>query len=99
MTIRRSVDIAAINRDLDNFKAGLEVMSPGAFTRALTLDEAIEMMLDDIEQSARVYDLKSDKCDAFREVHALLFDMMRRANPELENEIVQLIAIGEGADA
>lgn len=57
--------------------------------------EAIVAMMDSIEGIARGQDLRVHFCDFTREVEALLFDMMRRENPEFAGEIEQMIALGQ----
>lgn len=82
MTIRRHVDLAAINTDYTHFLTGCETAPSGMFGRALDVrDRIIGYCVDEIDRTARAAGLESCVSDGIREIEILMFDMLRTKNP------------------
>lgn len=96
MTIRRNVDLNAINRDYDAFQFALSELSRSAFPFARRVQEVVTNSIDELELIASVQAVRIDRCDRIREVEALTFDMIRLTNPD--SEIEQVIKIGHDLD-
>jgi hypothetical protein len=93
MTIRRHVDLAAIDTDYAHFLNGCETAPPGMFGRALDVrDRIIGYCVDEVVRTAGAAGLESCVSDGIREIEILMFDMLRTKNPL--GEIAGAIAFG-----
>jgi len=99
MTIRRNVNIAAINDDFMAFERGLEVAPAGvALMKGNDIrDRVLGYSADMFLASAKRNELTTCNCDGIREIEALMFDMLRWQNPECG--IDELIALGRAEEA
>jgi hypothetical protein len=98
MTIRRNVNIAAINDDFMAFERGLSA-APAGFdlNKAEDIrDRVLGYSADTFLAVAKRNGLKTCNCDGIREIEALMFDMIRRQNPDCGIE--SLIAIGRAEE-
>lgn len=87
MTIRRSVDLSAINRDYTLFLDGCEAAPEGMFLQAKDVrDRIIGYGVDELLRTAKASGLETCACDGIREIEILMFDMLRRMNPTSEIE-------------
>lgn len=96
MTIRRNVDLNAINRDYDAFQFALSELPRPAFPFARRVQEVVTTSIDELEIVASVQEVRIDRCDRIRELEALTFDMIRYTN--YDSEIEQVIKIGHDLD-
>lgn len=96
MTIRRNVDINAINRDYSDFREALESLPGSLFLFSRRVLTIVDETIDGLELQASIREVPIDRCDRIREVEALTFDMIRRTNPD--GEIDQVIQIGRDLD-
>lgn len=95
MTIRRHVDLAAINSDYSDFLDGVEIAKAGVVPIAQNVADLIGDAADGIIREARALGLEVCNCDGIREIEILIFDMLLRKNPD--SEIATAITIGETA--
>lgn len=83
MTIRRHVDLAAINSDYIRFEAACEetpeLVKPVADTARILIGE----VCDDLLNIMKNIGLSVCNCDGIREIEVLMFDMLERSNPGL----------------
>lgn len=98
MTIRRHVDVAAINADYTLFLDACEAAPEGLFDRSKDIrDRVLGYGVDEFARVASGLGLKTCPCDGIREVEAMLFDMLRRLNPD--DEIESAIGFGKALEA
>jgi len=98
MTIRRSVDLAAINAEYTLFLDGCEAAPDRMFLQAKDIrDRVIGYCADEIVRVARASDIVACPCDGIREIEILMFDMVRRMNPV--SEIEGAIGLGRSLEA
>jgi hypothetical protein len=93
MTIRRNVDLAAINSTYTDFLDGVEIAKAGVVPVAQNVADMIGDAVDGIFRETRALGLKACNCDGLREIEALIFDMLLSQNPD--SEIATAILIGE----
>lgn len=94
MTIRRHVDLNAINSAYRDFQEACERAPLGMFEQARSVNDLIGETVDGLIARAHnsTAGIKVDNCDGIREIEALIFDMFRNKNPDSEIEA----AIGLG---
>lgn len=87
MTIRRHVDLSAINADYTLFLDGCDAAPDGMFLQAKDIrDRVIGYGVDELARTAKASDVVTCSCDGIREIEVLMFDMLRRMNPSSEIE-------------
>lgn len=87
MTIRRHIDIAAINIDYGYFLDATEKAPEGVFEQAKKIAEFIgDHATEFLAAGMDVQRLAVDNGDGIREIECLMFDMLRRKNPNSEIE-------------
>ena len=93
MTIRRNVDIAAINSDYGYFLTAVSDQNiPPAYDIFVQIMEEIGNSVDDFLRHCRFQNLETCNGDGIREIECLMFDMIRKKNPHLD--FAQVIAVG-----
>lgn len=99
MTIRRHVDLSALNDDLMAFERGIERAPAGPVLMKCEdiRDRVLGYSADTILGAAARNGLTACNCDGIREIEALMFDMIRRKNPD--SGIEELILLGREEDA
>jgi hypothetical protein len=97
MTIRRSVNIAEINKDFTYFLDGCENAPDGMFTQALDIrDRVLGYTADEFLRVATAADLMTCNSDGIREIEAMMFAMLREKNPN--SQIEQTIGLGKALE-
>ena len=97
MTIRRNVNIAAINSTYGQFLDGVETAKAGVVPIAQNVADMIGDAVDGILREARVLGLEACNCDGIREIEVMIFDMLLRKNPN--SQITAAIEIGSQSPA
>ena len=93
MTIRRHVDLSSINEDFMCFEVACSEAPEGMFLQAREIrDRVLGYSADEFLRVTKSNGLETDNCDGIREVEALMFDLVRKKNPDSEIEA----AIGLG---
>lgn len=86
MTIRRNVDLNAINQRYSAFEDGINAARRPTFDRPLEIAQFIAEQADTFLKEARALGLKTCNCDGIREIEALMFDMIDRMNEDCDIE-------------
>lgn len=94
MTIRRNLNLAAINDDYSDFLTATEHAPAGTFEQAKMIAEFIGNTVDDLIINGRERGLNICNCDGIREIEVLIFSMLSNKNPDSEIEAAR----GLGAD-
>lgn len=81
MTIRSSINAAELSRQLSNLEACAVDAVPGAYEDAKALNEFFAEVHAEISGRLKALGLKCDNCDRYREVEAVLYGMIKDANP------------------
>lgn len=92
MTIRRSVNIDAMNSDYTAFEEGVDSAPEGLFSFARNLKFEIGEACDDYLRAMTRIGAKVCNCDGIREIEVMMFAMIRDRNPD--SEITQVVGFG-----
>lgn len=86
MTIRSHIDAAALNSRLNHFQRGVEEAPEGSFIDAKAIaevfDDAMRALHNNLATGLAAHGLKVSNCDAFREIEAVAYGMLLRANED-----------------
>lgn len=93
MTIRRNVDLSAINDAYRYFETACERAPEGTFEFSKNILFMLGTQCDALLGSAKAMGVETCNCDGIREIEVLMFDMIRRKNEDI-NEIEQAIGLG-----
>lgn len=93
MTIRTALPCPA--KDYSNFRDGLEAAPAGLFEASRNLADAVERAMDEIDLIAATSSLRTDRCDQAFEFETIVWDYLRRCNPEIEGDVQAVIGLGE----
>ena len=94
MTIRRNLNLAAINDDFMDFEKACDLAPDGVLQQAKDIRAFIGEQADQLLSHAQRSGIKTCNCDGIREIEVLIFDMIRRKNPDSQIER----AVGIGGD-
>lgn len=100
MTIRRNVDITDINHDYMYFETAIENRTKDTDERMVDMLRIIGNACDQLLSEMQLIGLSTCNCDGIREIECLMFDMLRKNNPdsEIEKTIKDGIRIEEELD-
>ena len=82
MTIRRSIDAAALNRQLSNLEDCARNAPEGTYDEAKAAAEAISEIADSIMHKLSEAGFKVAGDDRMREIEAVIYGYLRDCNPE-----------------
>jgi len=95
MTIRSNVNLRALNTDFTYFLDACEAAPEGVFEEAKNIrDRVLGYSADELLRVCKSNDIGACNCDGIREVEIIMFDMVRRMNPDSQIES----AIGFGRE-
>jgi hypothetical protein len=81
MTIRRNVDIAALNTHFGNFEECIENAPAGTYEDEKLIRHLIGDCADRLMEGLKALGLDTPNCDQIREVEAVMYGYVRDANP------------------
>ncbi len=90
MTIRRNVNIDALNDRYNYLERCAEKAPDGTYALSKATVETIGEIADDIMRRVRALGLRANNCDGIREVEAVIYGYVADANPDSE------LRVGEG---
>ncbi len=92
MTIRRNINIEDALDAYRAFREAIESAPEGVFERAKEINGFLDQSFFTMESLSSAYDLTLDKSDNMFEIETIVFDMLRRNNPN--DEIESAIGFG-----
>lgn len=93
MTIRRNLNLAAIDSDYCDFLTATEYAPSGTYDEAKMIASFIGNTVDALITDGRRSGLNICGCDKIREIEILIFDMLRTKNPD--SQIEKAISLGD----
>lgn len=82
MSIRPNVNLAAMNKNLSLLDTCRQEAPEGMFTAACELSGIIGDTCDELIKTLNAAGYKTENCDGIREIEALIYDWVRRSNPD-----------------